>query len=541
MTGADPANEQVAQRLAERGRDALVERLRGAYAQAAEAHADVLSIDGDRLETIVQGAADRADGLQWRRTLADLASGELGISLTDALAHPAVARAQELVGAPSYEESLAALGRRPAGHLATERSVNGGSSQAQPQDQSAPASSPRAEAPPRPTVESEKASESDGEEQPPWHSIAQPEMLEGEPDPPAYAEPDPPAYAEPDPLAGERDGPRSAEEADASRQGQDDPAAGEAPQTEPHGDPETRAGEMPEIEPLADPEPAADEAPQTEPPGDPEASAGETPQTEPSADPEPTADAGPQPPPRVAGPSAPPDVDEPRTIIQASPQPWPDPVDPPAGQEPTDDLDATREWTARELADVEGHGNAAGSPTHSLPPQPTHVVPALPPETTAGGHVASAQPGQLVTGHPVDPGWESEEVEGYEDDPGFDDDPSEQQYGLYGRQGEEDRLRVTAVHLGGVANLPREGIELRLSAHGLDIMRSDDEILGRLMWSEIDSIDVPSSRVRRRRNRDRARLVVRTGQGDASFEVPGFSSDELHERITPLVTRFGRR
>jgi hypothetical protein len=479
MTGADPANEQVAQRLAERGRDALVERLREAYAQAAEAHADVLSIDSDRLETIVQGAADRADGLQWRRTLADLASGELGISLTDALAHPAVARAQELVGAPSYEESLAALGRRPAGRLSTERSVNGGSSEAQTQAKSAAASSPHDDAPPRPTVESEKASEPDGEEQPPWHSIAQPETPEGEPDPPAYAEPDPTANAEPDPTAN----------------------------AEP--DPEARAGETPQIEPQADPEPTADEAP--------------------------------KPPPRVEGPSAPPDLDEPRTIIQASPQPTPAPVDPPAERESTDDPDATREWTARELADVEGHGGAAGSPTYPPPPQPTHVVPALPPETAAGGHLASAQPEQLITGRPVDSGWESEEPEGYEDDPGFDDDPYEQQQGLYVRQDEEDRLRVTAVHLGGVANLPREGIELRLSAHGLDIMRSDDEILGRLMWSEIDSIDIPSSRVRRRRNRDRARLVVRTSQGDASFEVPGFSSDELDERITPLVTRFGRR
>src|SRR6202042_1055057 len=136
MTGADPANEQVAQRLAERGRDALVERLREAYAQAAEAHADVLSIDSDRLETIVQGAADRADGLQWRRTLADLASGELGISLTDALAHPAVARAQDLVGAASSQGCPGALGRRPAGRLSTERSVNGGSSEAQTQAQS---------------------------------------------------------------------------------------------------------------------------------------------------------------------------------------------------------------------------------------------------------------------------------------------------------------------------------------------------------------------------------------------------------------------
>ncbi len=460
MTGADPANEQIAQRLATRGRDALVERLRNAYAQAAEVHADVLSIDGDRLETIVQGAADRADGLQWRRALADLASGELGISLTDALAHPAVARAQELVGAPSYEDSLAALGRRPAGQVSGERSVNGGGSQAQPQDEPTRESMPEDDPKPPPVVELEPDVEPREEEEPPWQSMAQPDALEADPDPSGYSDPDPPA--------GEQADPRTDEEPDASAT---------APQ------------------------------------------------------------------PRVPGPGAPPGV-EPETIVQAPPKRPDDPPsrpEPAAGREPFDDPDATREWTAHELANVEGHEGSVGPAGHSLPPQPTHVVPALPPETIAGGHVATPAPEPFMTGQPVSPGWDEDEP-GYEDDPGFDDEPYEQPGGLHAGQAEEqDRLRVTAVHLGGVANLPREGIELRLSAHGLDIMRGDEEILGRLMWSEIDSLEVPSPRVRRRRNRDRARMVVRTNQGDATFEVPGFSGDELNERVAPLVARFGRR
>ena len=459
MTGADPANEQIAQRLATRGRDALVERLRNAYAHAAEVHAEVLSFDGDRLETIVQGAADRADGLQWRRTLADLASGELGISLTDALAHPAVARAQELVGAPSYEDSLAALGRRPAGQVSGERSVNGGGSQAQPQDEPARESMPQDDPKPPPVVELEPDVELREEEEPPWQSIAQPDALEADPDPSGYSDPDPPAGEQPDP--------RTDEGPDASAT---------APQR------------------------------------------------------------------RVAGPGAPPDV-EPETIVQAPPKRPDDPPShpEPAAREPFDDPDATREWTAHELADVERHDGSVGSAGHSLPPQPTHVVPALPPETIAGGHVASPAPEPFMTGQPVSPGWDEDEP-GYEDEPGFDDEPYEQPGGLHAGQAEEqDRLRVTAVHLGGVANLPREGIELRLSAHGLDIMSGDEEILGRLMWSEIDSLEVPSPRVRRRRNRDRSRLVVRTNQGDATFEVPGFSGDELNERVAPLVARFGRR
>jgi hypothetical protein len=466
MTGADPANEEIAQRLATRGRDALVERLRNAYAQAAEVHADVLSIDGDRLETIVQGAADRADGLQWRRALADLASGELGISLTDALAHPAVARAQELVGAPSYEDSLAALGRRPAGQVPRERSLNGGGSHGQPQDEPTRESGLQDDPKPAPAAGLEPDVEP-REEEAPWQSMAQPEALE----------------------------------ADSNR---DEP-----------GDSDRDPGEAPQAGPDDTPEP------------EPEAS--ETRQPAPQA--------------RVDGPGAPPDL-EPETIVQAPPKPPDDPPsrpEPAAGQVPFDDPDATREWTAHELADVEGHGGPVGSPAHSLPPQPTHVVPALPPETAAGGHVAIPEPEPHMTGQAVSPIWDEDEP-GYEDEPGFDDEPYAQPGEFYAGQAEEqDRLRVTAVHLGGVANLPREGIELRLSAHGLDIMRGDDEILGRLMWSEIDSLEVPSPRVRRRRNRDRARLVVRTTQGDATFEVPGFSGDELNERVAPLVTRFGRR
>ncbi|MHB8657535.1 MAG: hypothetical protein ACYC91_06210 [Solirubrobacteraceae bacterium] len=103
--------EQTAERLAEQGRDALVERLRPAFAEAAAAHADVIQLDPEQLEGMVQSAADRADGLQWRRALASVASRELGITLGEALGHPAVARAQTILGVPSYEESLAQLGQ----------------------------------------------------------------------------------------------------------------------------------------------------------------------------------------------------------------------------------------------------------------------------------------------------------------------------------------------------------------------------------------------------------------------------------------------
>jgi hypothetical protein len=104
--------DQTAQQIADRGREALVERLRPAFRDAAAQHADVLELSDEQLEQMVQRAADRADGLQWRRALATVATEELGIGLGEALSHPAVERAQSIVGAPSYEESLVALTAR---------------------------------------------------------------------------------------------------------------------------------------------------------------------------------------------------------------------------------------------------------------------------------------------------------------------------------------------------------------------------------------------------------------------------------------------
>lgn len=386
MTTADPATEQVAQRLAARGRDALLERLRRAYTQAAEVHADVLSIDRERLDKLVQSAADHADGLQWRRALADVASGELGISLTDALAHPAIVRAQELVGAPSYEESLEALGER--------------------------------QVPDRPASDSSA----------PWHSMAHPDALE--------------------------------------------PEAGPEPEPEP--------------------KPAAAARPATPPPPEPKAAA------------RPAPPPPPEPKPAAAGPAVPPEPE--RKPPATGPAP------------PPEDPHATREWSAHEAA--------AALET-------TRIVPA--PETAAAGHLPSDEAD-----------WESEEPDydpeldsDYDDD--LDDDDDER-YRFDSRQAQDpDKLRVTAFHLGGVAGLPtgREGVDLRLSENGLDIMRGDNTILGRLGWPEIDALEVPLSRVRRRRGR--VRLIVRTGQGDASFEVPGFTGEELNDRVVPLVKRFGRR
>jgi len=67
-----------------------VERLRVAYSDAAAVHADIVSLDDERIETLVQSAANRADGLQWRRALAGVAAKELDVTIPEALSHPAV-------------------------------------------------------------------------------------------------------------------------------------------------------------------------------------------------------------------------------------------------------------------------------------------------------------------------------------------------------------------------------------------------------------------------------------------------------------------
>lgn len=95
--------EELAQRLLARGRECLLERLRPAFEQAAEPYGSELALDPETLEQLVQGAAERADGALWRRSLAAAARDELGIELGEALLHPAVERAHELAGAPPYE------------------------------------------------------------------------------------------------------------------------------------------------------------------------------------------------------------------------------------------------------------------------------------------------------------------------------------------------------------------------------------------------------------------------------------------------------
>ncbi|HUY59025.1 MAG TPA: hypothetical protein VMV16_04900 [Solirubrobacteraceae bacterium] len=364
MTDTELDVETLAQRIAARGRDALVERLRVAYSDAAAVHADIVSLDDERIETLVQTAANRADGLQWRRALAGVAAEELDVTITEALSHPAVARAQTLVGAPSYEQSLAELIARPVPPAST----NGG------EPTGAPAGAPT----------SALAAPADGQ-------------LELEPEP-----------------ALDADAPEPASEADAP-------------------EPALEAERLEAVE-------ADDE------------------------------------------------------VFDLLPEPDPVELD-------TALYDAQPEYTEQDAP-----------PT--LEPEPFA-------EETDGADGASPEEAAAA-----------EEASSEEAEPAAAQGPSS-----------EEDLQVTAVHLGGVANLPthQEGLGLRLSRNGLDILEGNGEIIGRLVWDEIDALEVPHLRTRRRRQQAaRARLVVRTAHGDASFEIPGFASDELRDRIEPVISRYGR-
>lgn len=411
MTGTEISMETLAERIADRGRDALVERLRTAYGDAAAAHADLISLDDERIEAMVQGAADRADGLQWRRALAGIAADELGIAVSEALSHPAVARAQGIVGAPSYEQSLAEL-------------------------------------------------------------IAQPV-------PPAIVPPPAGAQATPPAALAADDGDGQGGDADA-------PAAF-APRSVSAVDSELPATiEHQAVEP-ADGWSAA-EAPA------------------PAAA---TADGD-------DGGSAEGAADELETVeaddVLLELLPEPDPVeyeteaydveatyaedDAPAAFEPEPLAAAVSDTGAVVATDADEDDEDAAfvADASATAPASTELVAANDAAASAGTEAAG-----------------------------------------------EEALQFPAIHLGGVANLPtkRAGLGVRLSADGLDILQGEHDIIGRLIWDEIEALEVPNLRALRRRQQLRARLVVRTPHGDASFEVPDISADDLRERVEPFMRLYG--
>jgi hypothetical protein len=101
-------------------------------------------------------------------------------------------------------------------------------------------------------------------------------------------------------------------------------------------------------------------------------------------------------------------------------------------------------------------------------------------------------------------------------------------------------LRLSAIHLSGIETLYQgeDDLELRLSEAGLDVLkRSNGAAIGRLEWSEIETVALPVPK-RGLRNRRRSReLHVSTDRGQAQFELPGLTDDELHKYLEPTLAR----
>jgi hypothetical protein len=120
----------AAERIAAGGRESLLAQLRPVFERRAARFNGGPPLDPGRLEQAVQAAADRAEGAQWRRALAEVACAELGLDLTQAIWHPAVERAHELVGAPPWTppggpRPETRPGQMSAGQTAAEQTATG--------------------------------------------------------------------------------------------------------------------------------------------------------------------------------------------------------------------------------------------------------------------------------------------------------------------------------------------------------------------------------------------------------------------------------
>jgi hypothetical protein len=102
-------------------------------------------------------------------------------------------------------------------------------------------------------------------------------------------------------------------------------------------------------------------------------------------------------------------------------------------------------------------------------------------------------------------------------------------------------LRLSAVHVSGIESL-RNGesdLELRFSDAGLDLLKaSSGAAIGRLLWSEIHGVDVASSRRGVRPGRRVQELRVRAQSGQATFQLPGMTPDQVNEHLEPVLARF---
>jgi hypothetical protein len=103
-----------------------------------------------------------------------------------------------------------------------------------------------------------------------------------------------------------------------------------------------------------------------------------------------------------------------------------------------------------------------------------------------------------------------------------------------------EALRLPAVHVSGIESL-RNGesdLELRFSDAGLDLLKaSSGAAIGRLLWSEIHGAEVAGSRRGLRPGRRVQELHVRAQSGQAVFQLPGMTAEQVAEHVEPVLAR----
>jgi hypothetical protein len=109
-----------------------------------------------------------------------------------------------------------------------------------------------------------------------------------------------------------------------------------------------------------------------------------------------------------------------------------------------------------------------------------------------------------------------------------------------GARGPLEALRLPAVHVSGIESL-RNGesdLELRFSDAGLDLLKaSSGAAIGRLLWSEIHGAEVAGSRRGLRPGRRVQELHVRAQSGQAVFQLPGMTAEQVAEHLEPVLAR----
>jgi outer membrane biosynthesis protein TonB len=96
----------AALRITEAGRQRVLARLRDAVAEQMRAHGGLEELDPETLEQLLQDGIGDAGAALWRISLAEGAADEFGIDVHEALSHPAVEVAAQLIGAPGEPEPV---------------------------------------------------------------------------------------------------------------------------------------------------------------------------------------------------------------------------------------------------------------------------------------------------------------------------------------------------------------------------------------------------------------------------------------------------